>query len=94
MATSHSWRVYYTGRVQGVGFRWSVKQLASGFEVVGWVRNLDDGRVELQVTGEENEVKAFLEGIGNSHLATHIRQVELAEVDLPTDGVKGFKIRP
>ena len=93
MATSHSWRVHYTGRVQGVGFRWSVKQMASGFEVVGWVRNLDDGRVELHVIGEEDEVKTFLEAIGNSHLATHIRQVEQTEVDLPTNGVKGFEIR-
>ncbi len=93
MATSLSRRAYYSGRVQGVGFRWSVKQIASGFEVSGWVRNLDDGRVELEVTGEEAEVTAFLDAIGCSHLATHIRQVEKIEAEVPTNRVKGFEIR-
>jgi len=44
-------RVMYEGRVQGVGFRFSVKEIAQGFEVAGWVRNLPDGRVQLEVQG-------------------------------------------
>ena len=48
-----SLQVFYEGNVQGVGFRWSVRHAAKGFDVTGWVRNLPDGRVELQVTGEE-----------------------------------------
>ena len=51
-----SLQVFYEGNVQGVGFRWSVRDAAKGFDVTGWVRNLSDGRVELNVTGEEEEV--------------------------------------
>ena len=52
-------RVLYEGYVQGVGFRWTTKRIAQGYEVSGWVRNLADGRVELQVSGEDDEVAPF-----------------------------------
>lgn len=68
-------QAYYAGRVQGVGFRYSVRELACGFEVTGYVRNLPDGRVELVAEGEESELQAFLEAIQKSHLASYIRQV-------------------
>ncbi len=93
MSTTFSRRIFYSGRVQGVGFRWSVKQIASGFEVVGWVRNLADGRVELEVTGDASEVTAFLEAVANGHLATHIRQIEQAEVEMSANLPKGFEIK-
>ena len=51
--------VLYTGRVQGVGFRMTVRQLACGFDVTGTVRNLPDGRVELIAEGAKAELKAF-----------------------------------
>ena len=66
-------QVFYDGNVQGVGFRWSVKQIAKGFDVIGWVRNLSDGRVELQASGEADELTAFLEAIGQSELRAHIK---------------------
>ena len=86
-------RIFYSGRVQGVGFRWSVKEIASGFEVVGWVRNLADGRVEMEVGGEESEVSAFLETISTGRLATHIREIENLAVEMPANPYKGFEIR-
>lgn len=86
-------QVFYEGRVQGVGFRFTVKQLARGYDVIGWVRNLDDGRVELQCSGEVEEVEAFLEGIVESQLKAHIRGVT-ASVIPPLAGTRGFEIAP
>lgn len=85
-------QVFYEGNVQGVGFRWSVRQIAKGFDVTGSVRNLQDGRVELLVTGEEGEVRVFLEAIGQSELRAHIRkQSEASLADPPA--FRGFEIR-
>jgi acylphosphatase len=87
-----SLQVFYEGRVQGVGFRWSVRHIAKGFDVTGWVRNLIDGRVEMQVSGEEIEVSEFLKAIAESELRAHIRNT--TENALP-DRVEanGFEIR-
>jgi len=67
--------VWFSGRVQGVGFRFTVLQIARGFEVTGRVRNLADGRVFLQVEGAEKEVSLFVEEISRQ-LASFIREVE------------------
>ena len=45
-------KVIFTGRVQGVGFRYTTKQIALGFDVSGTVKNLSDGTVELRLMGE------------------------------------------
>lgn len=88
----YSLQIFFEGSVQGVGFRWSVKDVAKGFDVIGWVRNLRDGRVELQVTGEEAEVRAFLEAIGQSHLRAHIRNQTESILSQPPVA-RGFEIR-
>lgn len=82
--------VFYEGRVQGVGFRYTCKQVARGFDVVGWVRNLPDGRVELQCSGEREEVEAFLEAIAESELKGHIKGVTAAPI--PPLAIRGFEI--
>ncbi|MCB1098408.1 MAG: acylphosphatase [Verrucomicrobiales bacterium] len=85
--------VFYEGRVQGVGFRYTVKALASEFEVSGWVRNLADGRVELlAVSADDEELDAFLQEILDSRLAHHIKGVAANDADVP-DGLRGFAIR-
>jgi acylphosphatase len=53
-------RVFYSGHVQGVGFRFTTQRVAQKFAVTGWVRNLPDGRVELLVEGDPAELTAFL----------------------------------
>jgi acylphosphatase len=64
--------VFYSGRVQGVGFRITVRQIACGYDVTGTVRNLPDGRVEMIAEGQRDEVEAFLKGIDESDLSGYI----------------------
>ena len=87
-----SLQVFYEGNVQGVGFRWSIRHVAKGFEVTGWVRNLPDGRVELQVNGQESEVRAFLDGVMQSELRAHIRKQTEIKLEEPVRA-RGFEIR-
>ena len=56
-------RIVYTGRVQGVGFRWNVKDVSESFEVTGFVRNLSDGTVELWVEGEKAESRKMIDAV-------------------------------
>ena len=78
--------------MQGVGFRYQAKQIAMGFDLTGWVQNLDDGRVELQVMGDSAELDAFLTAIEDSDLNGLIRDREICDVPALT-GVRGFEIR-
>ena len=85
-------RVIYEGRVQGVGFRYTTKDLAKGFEVCGTVKNLPDGTVELEVMGDREEVDAFLKEIAEeSPLAHNIKGMQVTTIP-PLVGVKGFTI--
>ena len=86
-----SLQVFYEGNVQGVGFRWSVRHVAKGFDVTGWVRNLPDGRVELNVTGEEEEVRAFLDRIVQGELHSLIHKQTEKKLDKAV-GARGFEI--
>ena len=58
--------IYYSGRVQGVGFRYTVQRIATSLGLQGWVRNLYDGRVELLVEGEKELITELLERIDTS----------------------------
>ncbi len=71
-------QIFFSGRVQGVGFRYSTLQLAKGYEVTGSVKNLADGRVELEVEGEEGECRQFLEAI-QDEMEAFIRKTETRE---------------
>lgn len=85
-------RAIFEGRVQGVGFRYTVKQLATGFDVLGNVKNLPEGTVELNLMGEEDEVAEFLnEIVEESTLSHYIKTMQLAEIPL-LENVKGFII--
>jgi acylphosphatase len=83
--------VFYSGRVQGVGFRYTVKSITPGFEITGTVRNLDDGRVEVVAEGEREELDAFRQAIRESGLGRLIQREE--EISGPAKGeFRGFEI--
>lgn len=81
----------YSGRVQGVGFRYTVKTAASGFEVTGAVRNLADGRVELLAEGQRAELEAFRLAIRESGLEHFIQKEDVAWTDAQNE-FRGFEI--
>ncbi|QTN31535.1 acylphosphatase [Akkermansiaceae bacterium] len=85
-------RVIYEGRVQGVGFRYTAKDLARGYDVLGTVRNLPDGSVELLITGPAGEVAEYLRDLReDSAVAHHIMSVFEEEI-APLPDLKGFSI--
>lgn len=84
-------QVCYTGQIQGVGFRYTVRTVAQGFEVVGLVRNLLDGRVEVLAEGDRPELEAFREAIQESGLGSLIRQ-EVVSWSEAQGGFRGFEI--
>jgi len=83
--------IFYSGRVQGVGFRYTVRTLATGFEVTGTVRNLFDGRVELLAEGAREELEAFRRAIQDSEVGRFIGNEE-ASWSEATGEFRGFEI--
>ena len=67
--------VYYSGRVQGVGFRFTAEDIANDLEICGWVKNLRDGRVEVVAESEEEVLKNFLSRI-NQYFSRYIQDVD------------------
>lgn len=83
-------RVIFSGRVQGVGFRWTTADIARNHAVRGTVRNLSDGTVELCADGSRTAVEAFLEEVVQA-MAGNISRAELSALDEPPPG-DGFAI--
>ncbi|HEY4300577.1 MAG TPA: acylphosphatase [Candidatus Didemnitutus sp.] len=75
MAEVHHETVYFEGRVQGVGFRYQTLQVAREYEVSGYVRNLPDGRVQLEAEGSSAEVGAFVVAVAE-RMTGFIRRTE------------------
>ncbi len=75
--------IHYDGRVQGVGFRYTVRSVAARFDVTGFVRNLPDGRVQLVVEGAPGEVGALLDAV-KTEMLPYIRDVQ--ETTRPATG--------
>ncbi len=82
--------VLYSGRVQGVGFRYTVQHLAERFPVAGYVRNLPSGQVELVAEGPVDQVELFLAAVAD-RMAEYIDASAVKE-EMPA-GHKGFRIR-
>ena len=84
-------RILYSGHVQGIGFRYTAKAVAAGFEVTGAVRNLPDGRVELVAEGARAELEAFRQAIRDAGTDAFIRSDEAGWSEA-TGGFRGFEI--
>jgi acylphosphatase len=89
--TSVRRRVLYIGRVQGVCFRASTQDLSRAHDVVGWVRNLADGAVELEAEGAPAEVEAFLDAVAR-HFRDNIRNEQRMTLPPRGDEVR-FEVR-
>ncbi len=84
-------QVLYSGQVQGVGFRYTVKSVATGFDVTGSVRNLPGGGVELIAEGAKDELEAFRRAIRESGLDHFIRDEAVSWAESRSE-FRGFEI--
>lgn len=81
--------IYFSGTVQGVGFRYRATYLAQTRHLTGWVKNLWDDRVEMEVQGEEGQIERFLEDLRGQRFIS-IDHMETAEI--PCVKESGFKV--
>jgi acylphosphatase len=91
MPETHHETAYFTGRVQGVGFRYAALQAAREFEVAGFVTNLPDGRVLLEAEGTTEELDAFIKAL-HERMHGYVRKVDRFS-SRRTPQFTGFSIR-
>jgi acylphosphatase len=83
-------RVHYRGTVQGVGFRMTTHRIASQHEVVGFVRNLANGEVQVVVSGDPDEIERFLGAVA-VRMESYIKEINIQ--DEPAQSFSSFEIR-
>ncbi len=83
-------RVFISGQVQGVGFRYSTREAAIQRNVNGWVRNLSDGRVEAVLEGSQTDVESMIEWCHQGPPAAKVQQVSV-HPESP-EGLQGFEV--
>jgi acylphosphatase len=91
MSDVHHEVAFFTGRVQGVGFRYAALQVAKEFDVTGFVSNLPDGRVHLEVEGEQGVVDAYIAAV-EERMHGHVRKIDRKSAVRPPQ-FSGFSIR-
>jgi acylphosphatase len=80
------------GRVQGVGFRFFTEAAATREGLDGWVRNLPDGRVEIEVAGDADAIARFDRTVRNGPSGARVSHVQVDET-VPSHSQTGFSIR-
>ncbi|MBP3379995.1 MAG: acylphosphatase [Ruminococcus sp.] len=83
-------RYIFRGYVQGVGFRWRAKHLASLHSVTGYVRNLYDSTVEMEAEGREENIDMLVQGLMNSR---YIEIMDYSVSSVPDENSRSFEIR-
>ncbi|MBQ6519084.1 MAG: acylphosphatase [Anaerolineaceae bacterium] len=84
------WHVYFSGEVQGVGFRFTSQHFAQRLGLTGWVRNLHDDRVEMEAQGPRSALQMLTEQL-QSAPPIRIENIEIEEVPVK-EGEKRFSI--
>ena len=85
-------RLRFTGRVQGVGFRYFAQMNAAQFHVTGWVKNMYDGSVTAEAQGTKKQIEYFIESMKHGHRFMRIDHVTAEECPL-CEGEKDFKVK-
>lgn len=78
----NSIHLYISGKVQGVNFRYFTKQKADVLGVTGWIKNLDDGRVEIMAAGKQDKLNQLIEWCKQGPSPAHVTGVELKWQDV------------
>ena len=82
--------IIFYGYVQGVGFRWKARSTANRLGISGWVRNLDDGSVEMEAEGTRRDIEDLIETL-EDHSWGSVERIETS--DLPVHGDYSFEVR-
>ncbi len=88
---THRAHLFYSGRVQGVGFRYTAERLALDLNLLGWVKNLPDGRVEIVCEGDKVKIEELLSQIRGSSLGPYIKNVD-CRWETPTEEFRDFTV--
>ena len=83
--------IYYSGQVQGVGFRFTAIRVAAQYDLTGYARNLPDSRVEILIDGPAAQVQTFIEELASA-MAAYIRQTQIID-EPPGDEFPNFNVR-
>ena len=81
-----------SGRVQGVGFRWFACAAAARLDLTGWVRNREDGDVEMEVQGDEGPVEEFVQAVSRGPRYAIVEDMERHPL-IPETGERSFHER-
>lgn len=84
-------RVYVSGKVQGVFFRANTQEQAKALGLDGWVKNLDDGRVEAVFEGDKTDVEEMIEWCHSGSPRANVTEVEVSREE--PQGISGFTIK-
>jgi acylphosphatase len=84
------YNVVVSGLVQQVGFRYFVYEIATRFNLTGWVQNCDDGTVEIEVQGDEKALSGFIEKVREGNRFSRVEEVVTRSIELKNNE-KTFK---
>ncbi len=90
-AITHRARLLFTGRVQGVGFRYTAESLALELGLLGWVRNLPENRVEIVCEGSKTKIELLIQKLKDSVIGPYIKKM-VCDWEKPTMEFKDFRI--